>query len=653
VPIDDESEGAFKRAHAELLTLERLSDPLDVARPPGCLVSFVGVQRLLGSPFRIIDSSTAEADIRWLQERVEELTQPAFRTFAYLGLESVDALGRRLVTNPDLYITENIAKVESSQVQSLLTSYCLATKLNHLARALPPAIVVPSLKKLESMQVEVYNSIVNNSFDDSHRARAILPRRFGGSAPGVSPIAPAAYLAAAIHFENFVCEWKGRIEIGPTNPYGLFSLVDRIKSRNSLPRDLYTETEKELLSASERINEAAVNHPHLISRCRPEVTPLTGLVQGDHISGPAADALRRVGGDPESQLTSMDLRPVCFESLYTMKATQRSLANFLWVEYYNHVWVASDKTSRASLDEGATKGSALFLQGIPSSPFFRFDDQNFQSQLRSYFALSPAPHRSWKHKCDNGKTLFLSDREQAMHLFHCKQQGRAIHTHGALLEQLCECLIAANFGHSWRLEKRLSNPEDGLSWRTDIIGVDNKNRTVFIDATITCLSSQSNLNSRVADSQGRTLAGLKAAENRKKRDPHIQSIVKAHDALFIPFAMSTNGALGPEASKFLTMVIKFVKTAGMFSMRHSHQDVESTWNTTWFSTFWRQRISSTVTATNATFVNRILQRDAVSQQGGPCTAKASPCPRFYNYDLKQNRRSIFHHFPQLTRDKAS
>ena len=166
---------------------------------------------------------------------------------------------------------------------------------------------------------------------------------------------------------------------------------------------------------------AAVNHPHLISRCRPEVTPLNGLVQGDHLSGPAADALRRVGGDPESQLTSMDLRPVCFESLYTMKATQRSLANFLWVEYYNHVWVASDKTSRASLDEGATKGSALFLQGIPSSPFFRFDDQNFQSQLRSYFALSPAPHRSWNHKCDSGKTLFLSDREQAIHLFHCKR----------------------------------------------------------------------------------------------------------------------------------------------------------------------------------------------------------------------------------------
>jgi hypothetical protein len=336
-----------------------------------------------------------------------------------------------------------------------------------------------------------------------------------------------------------------------------------------------------------------------------------------------------------------------------MKASQRTLANFLWVGYYNHVWVASDKISRASLDEGATKGSALFLQGIPSSPFFRFDDQNFQSQLRAYFALSPAPRKIWKHKCDCGKTLLLSDREQAMHLYHCKQQGRAIHTHGATLEQLCDCLNAANFGHSWRLEKRLSNHEDGVNWRTDVIGVDNKGRAVLIDVTITCLSSQSNLNSRVADSQGRTLAGLKAAENRKKRDPHIQSIVKAYDAHFIPFAMSTNGALGPEASKFLTVVFKHVKASGMFSMRHSHQDADSTWNTTWFSTFWRQRISSTVTATNAAFVNRILQRDTVVQHDGPSIAKVPPYPRFYNYDPKQNRRSIIHRNPYIPREKAS
>ena len=103
----------------------------------------------------------------------------------------------------------------------------------------------------------------------------------------------------------------------------------------------------------------------------------------------------------------------------------------------------------------------------------------------------------------------------------------------------------------------------------------------------------------------------------------------------------------------LTMVFKHVKAAGMFSMRHSHQETDSTWNTTWFSTFWRQQISSTVTATNAAFVNRILQRDSVFQQDGPSIAKASPYPRFYYYDPKLNRRSCNYRNPHSTRDKAS
>ena len=79
-----------------------------------------------------------------------------------------------------------------------------------------------------------------------------------------------------------------------------------------------------------------------------------------------------------------------------------------------------------------------------------------------------------------------------------------------------------------------------------------------------------------------------------------------------------------------------------------------TWNTTWFSTFWRQRISSTVTATNAAFVNRILRRDSVFQQDGPSIAKAPPYPRFYYYDLLLlNRRSCNYRNPHSTRDKAS
>jgi hypothetical protein len=101
------------------------------------------------------------------------------------------------------------------------------------------------------------------------------------------------------------------------------------------------------------------------------------------------------------------------------------------------------------------------------------------------------------------------------------------------------------------------------------------------------------------------------------------------------------------------VVFKHVKASGMFSMRHSHQDADSTWNTTWFSAFWRQRISSTVTATNAAFVNRIPQRGTVVQHDGPSIAKVPPYPRFYNYDPKQNRRSTIHRNPYIPREKAS
>jgi len=45
---------------------------------------------------------------------------------------------------------------------------------------------------------------------------------------------------------------------------------------------------------------------------------------------------------------------------------------------------------------------------------------------------------------------------------------------------------AAGRTYSWRLEKRLSNPEYDPSWRTDVISVDNKYRTGLIDVTITC-----------------------------------------------------------------------------------------------------------------------------------------------------------------------
>jgi len=181
----------------------------------------------------------------------------------------------------------------------------------------------------------------------------------------------------------------------------------------------------------------------------------------------------------------------------------------------------------------------------------------------------------------------------------------------------------------------LTDPADNNSWRTDITGTDPKNRTVLIDATITCLTNKTNHNDHVADSRSRATAGLLNAKKKKSRDAHIQSVVQAHDTIFIPFAMSPNGALGHQAAAFLNTVFNHVKRPGTFSMRSNQQDNNSIWNTTWFSTYWRQRLSTTATATNAAFVRRIPQADSIAQQNGPKQTRASYFPKFYNYKAQR------------------
>ena len=128
--------------------------------PPGCLVSFVGVERVLGAPFRVIDDFTrsGEADLEWLRARVDELSQEVMCLYAHLGLESADALARELIDGPSMFDT-NVPEVHESQVQSIITSYCLAPILAHLARVLPPLVVRDHLQRLERLQVQVYDEL--------------------------------------------------------------------------------------------------------------------------------------------------------------------------------------------------------------------------------------------------------------------------------------------------------------------------------------------------------------------------------------------------------------------------------------------------------------------------------------------------------------
>ena len=67
-------------------------------------------------------------------------------------------------------------------------------------------------------------------------------------------------------------------------------------------------------------------------------------------------------------------------------------------------------------------------------------------------------------------------------------------------------------------------------------------------------------------------------------------------------------------------------------MRSSHPRRASTWSTTWFSAFWRQRIFKASTATSAAFVARALLADQAAAFEGPRPRKPqSRFPRHYYY----------------------
>ena len=135
------------------------------------------------------------------------------------------------------------------------------------------------------------------------------------------------------------------------------------------------------------------------------------------------------------------------------------------------------------------------------------------------------------------------------------------------------------------------------------------------------------MRSRGMDMRGRVEALLRDVEMRKIRNPRIEAATRARNSL------------GARANAFLKLVFDHVKKEGQFGMRSSHPSRASTWSTTWFSTFWRQRISTAATATSAAFLDRILRADQVAALGGPKSRKPhSRFPRHYNYNPNHGRQ---------------
>ena len=177
--------------------------------------------------------------------------------------------------------------------------------------------------------------------------------------------------------------------------------------------------------------------------------------------------------------------------------------------------------------------------------------------------------------------------DECSHLYHCSQQGRAHATHDAVLEQLRDMLLDAEYGYGWRVERTLENPGAPghlRTWRADLFGFGPSGVCVLVDVSVTCLTGDSAMRSRGMDMRGRVEALLRDVEMRKMRNPRIEAATRARNALFVPFVLSSNGALGARANAFLKLVFGFVKKEGRLGMRSSHPRRASTWSIAWFST---------------------------------------------------------------------
>jgi len=115
----------------------------------------------MGAPLRTLCAGEGlEGEKAWLAARADEQVVEVSKLFEHIRLDVIDDLaGKR----PGRAYTDYKARAVSlsaseTQVQMLLTRYCLAPRLNCLARYLPSVISQPALRSVDDLLVANYTN---------------------------------------------------------------------------------------------------------------------------------------------------------------------------------------------------------------------------------------------------------------------------------------------------------------------------------------------------------------------------------------------------------------------------------------------------------------------------------------------------------------
>ena len=110
----------------------------------------------MGAPLRnLCPGAGLERDLAWLSEQAEKQAAEVALLFAHIGLTAVDAaaVGRHGNAYTEYKARATVLPQSEAQVQMLLTRFCLATRLNCLARYLPTAISQPALGTIDELLI--------------------------------------------------------------------------------------------------------------------------------------------------------------------------------------------------------------------------------------------------------------------------------------------------------------------------------------------------------------------------------------------------------------------------------------------------------------------------------------------------------------------
>jgi hypothetical protein len=196
--------------------------------------------KVMGAPFRALcPGEGLERDITWLEARADEQAMGVAKLFAHIGLKAIDDLaGERHGQWYVDYKAHAVSLPESeTQVQMLLTRYCLATRLNCVARYLPSTISQHALRIVDDLLVAAVAGCAGEASPTNLTAatqgRALLAMRYGGVLPGAATTAPAQHISSVAAVERSISETGAAQELRGVEPSALRRVRERLQAREA------------------------------------------------------------------------------------------------------------------------------------------------------------------------------------------------------------------------------------------------------------------------------------------------------------------------------------------------------------------------------------------------------------------------------------